>query len=153
MGFSSHIMNNFSKFLKNTEELTAIIKPKARAPRIYFILFLLLLTFFVLYPVWYAGRQGFWLWCAWTVFLLFSLLKQILTKGNFYLLTNQRIIFLKALTDENFSVLTYFDLDRIEKIAKHNSDSIYIVVDGKKFYIFGIKNRNQVFKTLKNNLN
>jgi hypothetical protein len=152
LGFSIHTMDKFNKFIKNTEELTLLITPKARAPRIYFVLSLLVLTFFMLWPIWQAGHQGFWLWCAWTLFLLFTLLKFLLTKGNFYLLTDQRIIFLKASDENKFLQLVSFDLDRIEKIAKHNNDSIYLMIDNKKIYLFGIKDRNKVFKVIKNNL-
>lgn len=152
MGFSIHNMDNFNKFLKNTEELILVISPKSRTPRIYFVLTLLILAFFMLWPIWHAGHQGFWLWVALVLFLLFNLIKLLITKGTFYLLTSQSIIFLKAIDDNHFSQLASFDLDKIEKIGKHNSDNIYFVIDNKKFYIFGIKNRNKVFKTIKHNL-
>jgi len=139
---------DFSKFLNDKEELKYVIRVKNQISKVYFTLFLLLVAFFMLFPMWRMGRPGIFLWFIILFFLVFNLAKQLLTKNNVYLLTNRRIIFLQAINKENRQIRGSVQIKNITKIAKHGSNNIFLLVDEKKYYLIGIQDRDKVLSKL-----
>jgi hypothetical protein len=142
-------MDNFSKFLNNKEELKHIVRLKHQVYKSYFTLFLLVLAFFMIFPMWRAGRAGILLWLALVVFLIFTLARQLMSKNNVYLLTSRRILFLRAINKENYRTHGAIQIKSIEEVSAHGFNNICLIVDEKKFYITGVKNRDKILNKIK----
>ena len=95
-------MNNFSKFLLDKEELKLIIKPKTNSLKVYFIYFFIVLSFFLLAPMFRMGRDGLLLWLFVVIYLIILLTQAYISRLNFYLLTDKRIIYVKAINKGKF---------------------------------------------------
>lgn len=138
-------MPNFNKFLKNKEVIKLEIKPKKSIFRFYFILFLILGMFFLMFPMWRAGEMGIFLWFAAIFALIFALARQILSSRDRYLLTNKRILHLRAINKQNYALLGTVKLADLEEIGVSGFSSLYLSKDGKKIYLTNIEDRDKVF--------
>lgn len=145
-------MNNFNKFLKNKEDLLLIIPTKTPKTKLFLVILLILLSFFMLFPIWQSGRQAVWLWLIWIFLLFFILARLLLAKNNYYLLTNHRIIFIKAINRENFVVQGSTKLKNVSTIAEHGRQHIYLVIDNKKYFLSNIANRDKIFNKIQSYL-
>ena len=130
-------MDNFSKFLVNGEDLKIVCKSKKRSIRVYFIVFLFLLAFFMLFPMWKAGYHGFVLWLFWIIFLIFLLSKELISQNNLYLLTNKRIIHIKAISKTSYKMIGFIKISNIKKTYKKRNN-ICIISKNKKYYLDSI---------------
>mgnify|MGYP007094901915 FL=1 len=146
-------MSNFNKFLKNKEVLRLEIVPKKATFKFYFVLILILLMFFLMFPAWRAGEMGVFLWFVALITLIFSLTRQLLSVNDRYLLTNKRIIHLRALNKKNFAVVGAIRLSELEEIGFHGRASIYLLASGRKIYLQNINRRDKVFSKLETYLN
>lgn len=137
-------MDNFSKFLTTGEDLKMVLESKANFLKLYFIIALFLLTFFILFPVWKIGEQGLILWIIWLIFLIFILAKVIADSENIYLLTDKRIIHLRTVYKNNYSSAGFIRLSDIENIKK-SGHNIYILSKGHKYFLVGLKEANKLY--------
>lgn len=135
--------------MNNKEELKYVIRINNQAYKVYFIFILLILAFFMLFPMWHAGRQGIWLWLTLVIVLIFVLARQLISKNNVYLLTNRRILFLKAINKQNWKPEGSVSVKNIREISTHGLNNICLLVNERKFYITGTKNRDQVIDKIK----
>ena len=142
-------MMNFSKFLNDKEELKYVIRLKNQAYKSYFTIFLLLLAFFMLFPMWRAGRAGIVIWLFVVMLLIWTLARQLMSKNNVYLLTSRRLIFLKAINKDLYNIKGSLQLKNIEEISKHNFNNICLLVSERKFYLLGVQNRDKVIQKIK----
>ncbi|PLX25856.1 hypothetical protein C0580_01135 [Candidatus Parcubacteria bacterium] len=141
-------MPNFNKFLKNKEVLKLEIKPKKSIFRFYFILFLLLVMFFLMFPLWRAGEMGIFLWFAGIFMLIFALSRQLLSSKDRYLLTNKRIIHLRAINKQNYNLLGSIKISELKEIGVSGFSSLYLLRDGRKIYMTNIEDRDKVFSKI-----
>jgi hypothetical protein len=145
-------MNHFSKFLLDKEELKLIIRPKTNNLKVYFIYLCIAMTFFLLYPMFSWGRHGFFLWLFLFIYLIVLLAQAYIAKLNFYLLTNKRIIYVKAINKEKFAFRGAIYLKNIDSIKKSGRHSIVLIVDEKKYYLQSLENRDDIYKKVENML-
>jgi len=140
-------MDNFSKFLTNREDLKMVFESKSNSSGVYFIILLFLLAFFMLFPMWRIGQQGFALWLIWVIFLIFLLAKEIIGQNNIYLLTNKRIIHLKLSSKTDQKLIGFIKLSDINRVYKQRKN-ICIVTQNKKYYLSSIKQVDEFYKKL-----
>jgi hypothetical protein len=140
-------MDNFSKFLINREDLKMVFKSKKSSAGVYFIILLFLLAFFMLFPMWHIGYQGLILWVFWIILLIVLLIKQLITQKNIYLLTNIRLIYLKAISSTDYKALGFIRFLDIDKVYKHKN-SVIIVSKNKKYYLSSIDFVDKLFDKL-----
>lgn len=145
-------MNHFSKFLLDKEELRQIIKPKTNNFKVYFIYALIAANFFLLYPMFVWGRHGFFLWLFIFIYLIILLAQSYVAKLNFYLLTNKRIVYVKAINKEKFIFRGAVYLKNIDEIKKSGRKNICFVVDEKKYFLQNIEERDETYKKIENML-
>lgn len=140
-------MDNFSKFLTDREDLKLILKSKSSSKGVYFIVLLFLLAFFVLWPMWKTSYQSFLLWCLWVIFLTFLLIREIIGQNNVYLLTNKRIIHLKAISKLEYKFIGFIKISDLEHVYK-KKNNIYIVARNRKYYLPAIDLSEEFYKKL-----
>lgn len=140
-------MSNFSKFLTNREDLKIVFKSKPSLTRVYFIITLFLLAFFMLVPMWKIGYQGLILWLFWIIFLIFLLSREFIKQNNVYLLTNQRIIYLQTNSRREYKISGFIKLLDINKIYKQKNN-IIIISKNKKYYLTSINLADKVYQKL-----
>lgn len=145
-------MTNFSKFLLDKEELKLIIKPQANNIKVYFIYLFIILAFFLLYPMLKMGRHGLLLWLCLAIYLVILLAEAYISKLNFYLLTDKRIVYVKAVNKEKFVQRGAVYIKNIDKITRNGKKNICLFLDEKKFFLQNIKDRDEVYKKLENML-
>lgn len=141
-------MSDFSKYLDNLEELVSIHKTNKKSSGLYFNLFLMLLAFFILHPIFQAGPKGFWLWLMAVLFIINNIIKALLAQRNLYLLTDRRLIYLEAVNTSDFKIKRYIHLSHIEAMKKHHSFSIELIISGNKYYINNLKQRALLYNSL-----
>ena len=141
-------MSDFSKYLDNLEEITSIHKTNNKSSGLYLNLFLMLLAFFILYPVFRAGPKGFWFWLIAVLFITNNIIKALLAQRNLYLLTNKRLIYMEAVNTSDFKIKRYIHLSHIEAIKKYRNFSISLTVSGGKYYINNLKQRDLLYDSL-----
>lgn len=141
-------MSDFSKYLDNLEELVNTYKTNKKSSGLYLNLFLMLLAFFILYPIFKAGPRGFWLWLVAVLFITNNIIKALLAQRNLYLLTDRRLIYLEAVNTSDFKIKRYIHLSHIEVMKKHHIYSIELMISGKKYYINNIKQRDLLYDSL-----
>ena len=130
-----------------SEDLKMVFDSKANSSRLYFIILLFLLTFFILVPVWKIGYQGLILWVVWVIFLIFSLAQAIMDRNNFYLLTNQRIIHLKLFYKNDFRLVGFIKLADIKAVYKKRKN-IYILSGGRKYVLVALNSADKLYRSL-----
>jgi len=118
-------MSDFSKYLDNKEELISIFKSKSNKSRLYLNLLLLLIAFFVLYPIWRGAQDGFWLWLIMVVIIVNNIIQVFLAQKDLYLLSNSRIIYLKAITSKDFKNKKSLYLRNIKAIKKGEDRQLF----------------------------
>jgi len=101
----------------------------------------------MLFPMWHIGYQGFILWIFWIILLIILLAKQLIDQKNVYLLTNIRLIYLKAVSKTDYKILGFIRFIDIDKIYKHKN-SIIIVSKNKKYYLSSINLADKIFDKL-----
>ncbi|PIR06334.1 MAG: hypothetical protein COV55_04360 [Candidatus Komeilibacteria bacterium CG11_big_fil_rev_8_21_14_0_20_36_20] len=143
-------MNKFSKFLKTREGLLLVIRSRDKSHKPFFIFILLLTTFFLLFPMWQAGRLGVILWVILAIFLIFIFTTYLLEQHNYYLLTNQRIIYLQALNKKTYTMQGAVQLRNISQIKKKGRHDICLLINQKTYYLVNIEKRDIVYKKIKN---
>lgn len=143
-------MDNFSKFLLDKEELKLVIKPRLNNFRVYFIYTAIVLAFFLLYPMFSWGRHGVFFWLFLIIYLFILLAQAYLSRLNFYLFTNKRIVYVKAVNKEKFIFKGAIFLKNIHKIKRSGKRDLCIIADEKKFYLQNIKDRDQIYKKIQN---
>ena len=141
-------MSDFSKYLDNKEELISIFKSKSNKSRLYLNLLLLLIAFFVLYPIWRGAQDGFWLWLIMVVIIVNNIIQVFLAQKDLYLLSNSRIIYLKAITSKDFKNKKSLYLRNIKAIKKYHRDAIEFLIFDKKYYLSNIDNRDNLYQRL-----
>ncbi|MBU1203109.1 hypothetical protein KKH39_03680 [Patescibacteria group bacterium] len=144
-------MDNFNKFLHSGEELVTIVRSKSASYNIFLTISLILLAFFMLFPMWKVGRQGFWLWIFLVFFLIYLLITQILNKESLYLITNRRIIHLKIYTKDDYKSAGSVKINQIENIKKQNN-TIQIFINNKKYYLTNIEKADKVYNFIKSKI-
>ena len=137
-------MNKFNKFLKNGEALKKIVQARPVAYKKFIILFLILIAFFILFPMWQAGRQGIYLWAGFIIILLFLLSKQLIQQEHYYLLTNRRIINITK-TGDQYLQAGFIKLSRIKAVKKRSNNIILILINNKNYYLASIYDVDTVF--------
>jgi len=145
-------MSYFNKFLLDKEEIKLIIKPQTNNLKVYFIYGMIILSFFLLYPMFTMGRHGLFLWLCILVYLVVILIQAYLSKLNYYLLTNKRIVYVKAVNKDKFIQKGAIYLQNIDNIKKNGPRNICLMLDDRKFYMQNIKDRNEVYIKLENML-
>jgi len=141
-------MDNFSKFLTNREGLRMICKTKTSHIKVYFIILLFLLAFFILFPMLKIGYQGFFLWLFLIIMLIFWLAKEMSEQNMVYLLSNKRLIHLKQQSKKDYKLLGFIKLIDIETVYKQGK-KICIVSEDKKYYLSSLDKANELYKKLK----
>lgn len=141
-------MDNFSKFLTNREDLRMICKSKTSHTKVYFIIFLFLLAFFLLFPMWQIGYQGFSLWLFLVIMLIFWLAKEMSDQNMVYLLSTKRLIHLKQKSKNNYKLVGFIKLSEINNIKKYKKN-IYIISKNKKYYLSSLDQASELYKKLK----
>lgn len=144
-------MDNFNKFLHSGEELKKIVRSKSGGYDIYLTIFFLLLAFFMLFPMWRVGRQGFWLWAFLVVFLIFLLIRQILNKESLYIITNRRIINLKIVSKSDYKLAGSVKFNQIDKIDQKNN-TLIISVNKSKYYLVNIEKAQSIYEYIKSKI-
>jgi len=147
LSFFIHIMNNFSKFLTNREDLRMVFDLKPSSAGVYFISLLFLLAFFMLWPMWNIGYHGLVLWLCWVVLLIFLLSKKLINQNNVYLLTDKRLIHLQVVFKTNYKLMGFIKILDINKVYKQKNN-IIIVSKNKKYYLSSINSAEQVYRKL-----
>jgi len=143
-------MSNFSRFLKNNEELVFVIQKRGKNIGFYLIIFILFpLLFFLLYPMGSQGRQGFFLWLGFALLLIILTMRQVLKEQDCYLLTNQRIIHLGFQSKQKYIKKAQIKLKSIQTIKKHSQHDLCLVSSQGKFYLTNIKERRRVYNLIK----
>ena len=142
-------MNNFSKFLRNKEDLIFFFASRGRGYSIYITILLLALVFFMLYPMWQFGRQGLGLWAVAVIFLLALLARQLLSRDKVYLFTTQRLVLLEKLNHDNFRTRGSIKLNSIEAVSGRGKKHIILKTGGKIYYILNVFNRDKVIVKIK----
>ncbi|MDP2812719.1 MAG: hypothetical protein Q8O32_03430 [bacterium] len=141
-------MSDFSKYLDNKEELISIFKSKSNKSRLYLNLLLLLIAFFVLYPIWRGAPDGFWLWLIMVVIIINNIIQVFLAQKDLYLLTDSRIIYLKAVNPKDFKNKKSLYLKNIKAIKKYHRSTIEFLIFDKKYYLSNIDNRDNFYHRL-----
>ncbi len=144
-------MYNFNKFLEDREELLLVIKSKNKNTSLFFTFFCILLTFFLLFPMWQAGRQGLILWIISLLFFIILFIKQLVNKNNYYLLTNNRLISLSMINKDSFKLQGYIYLRNIQDIQKQGNN-IILLHNNKPYYLLNINNINKVYNKIYNKI-
>lgn len=129
------------------EDLKLVFKSKSSGTGVYFIILLFLLAFFMLFPMWKMGYHGFSLWLIWVIFLTFLLAREIIGQNNVYLLTNKRLIHLKAVAKMEYSLAGFLKISAIDKVYKQKNN-ICIMSQNKKYYLSAIDLADEVYSQL-----
>ena len=119
-------MFNFNKFLEDREVLLEVIKSKNKKSNLFFSFLFILLTFFLLFPMWQAGRQGFILWIFLLLISSLFFVKELVDKNKYYLLTNNRLISLNIINKDSFKLQGYIYLRNIQDIQKQGNNIILL---------------------------
>jgi|SRR3989344_506610 len=128
-------MDKLNKFLEIGEVLVAQTGAKPQAYKVYFLYLLIFSAFFVLYPMLGFGRVGFFIWLA-VVFLLFILLaRQIVSSADQYLLTNQRLICVQAVSKDYFKKSWHIYLGDIRRYQRRGQHQLIIRTDYKNYHL------------------
>ena len=141
-------MSKFSKFLHSKETVTLVAKTKKSKRLLYFLLFLLLLAFFFLIPMWKSGRQGLWIWLGVIVIIFFLVLSQLTISNNLYILTNQRVVYLKAVGNKKYTFSGGISLHSIKKVTKVGKRDLKLVTNKGKYYLSSLINREKIYNRL-----
>jgi hypothetical protein len=142
-------MSNFSKFLKNNEELRLIIKLRSKNLLFHCLIFIgFPLIFFLLYPMSSQGRRGLSLWLGLIFILLILIVRLLMRQKDCYLLTDQRIIQLTLRDKAHYQKTGDILLLSINKMQKKGKFSICLSAKKRNFYLKNIKNRDQVYHRL-----
>ena len=141
-------MYNFNRYLDRGEILNLVFKYRKKRFSLYWHLFLLLILFFMIYPLWRFGRQSFYFWAILVVYLFFSLIRDLVKEKNIYLLTNRRLLYLTAINSQDFRIKSSIKLANISRVKKRGSSSLVFLFKGKPYYISKIEKRDQVFNFL-----
>lgn len=142
-------MLNFSKFLPAGEAEVLIIYPRSKGWHFYFYLFLIVLLFFLLYPLWRLGSQGLILWFLLLIIIILFLASYLLKKNTYYLLTTSNLWHIFYVNENKIRSRGKLPLNLIESIEASGDDDIIILADEQKFILFNIKERNVVLAKLK----
>ena len=102
----------------------------------------------MIYPIWRFGRQSFYLWTILLIYLLFSLIRDLMREKDTYLLTNRRLLYLEAVNSQNFKIKSSIKLSNISRVKKRGASSLVFLVKEKPYYISKIEKRDQVFNFL-----
>jgi len=137
-------MSKFNKFLQNGEILKKTVQARPVAYKKFIILFLILIAFFILYPMWQAGRQGIYLWIGGIIILLFLLSKELMQQEHYYLLTNQRIINISK-THNQYLQAGFIKLSKIKAIKKKSNNILLILENNKNYYLTNLYDVEIVF--------
>ena len=127
-------MNKFNKFLRNGEVLKKVVQARPVAYKKFIILFLILMAFFILFPMWQAGRQGIYLWIGVIIILLFLLSKELIQQEHYYLLTNQRIINITK-TGSQYLQAGFIRLSKIKAVKKKSNNIMLVLENNKNYYL------------------
>ncbi len=141
-------MLNFNKFLTKGEVETLIIYPRTAGWQLYFYLFLIIVLFFLLYPLWHLGSQGLILWCLILAILLFSLANYLLKKNTYYLVTNLNIWHVFYVNENNIRVRGQLPLNLVESISARSDNDIVILANQEEFVLFNLQQRNFILAKL-----
>jgi hypothetical protein len=101
----------------------------------------------MLFPMWRVGYHGFALWLFWVIFLILLLSKELINQNSLYLLTNKRIIHLKAISKIDYKLLGFIKISNIKKIYKKRNN-ICIISQNKKYYLDSIDLVDKLYKKL-----
>lgn len=137
-------MDKFNKFLQKGEVLKKVVQARPVAYKKFIILFLILIAFFILYPMWQAGRQGIYLWLGGVIILLFLLSKELIQQEHYYLLTNQRIINISK-SHNQYLKAGFIKLTKIKNIKQKNNNIILILENNKNYYLMNLYQSEVVF--------
>lgn len=140
-------MDNFNKFLRNSEVLILTIKQKKNKIKYYLILSYLILTFFLLYPLFNYGRRGVIIWIIVVIYILFLLAKE-LSNSRVYLLTNKRIIDLYSIYRDNYEEEGSVYIRNIRIIKKNKKNNIFLKVKRRKVYLINLEKRDIMYEKI-----
>lgn len=127
-------MDKFSRFLEEGEEITWQAKKKQSLFRLFLVYGMVILCFFLLYPLFSLGRYGALLWLSMLAISIVLVIKVISDHQSVYLLTNYRLIFLKSI-GRNYLILGFaFNLSELNKVIKIGS-SIYLSTPKKDYKV------------------
>ncbi|PWB38943.1 MAG: hypothetical protein C3F02_00865 [Parcubacteria group bacterium] len=141
-------MGKFNKYLDSGEELLLETRIRRKAYFIFLIYFLIILVFFVLYPMFHLGRQSTWLWIGLLFILTFFLARRLVAVYDRVLLTDQRIIFLEAISKDYFKIKAYLPLEHIKKIVPRGEADLYIYTEFSHHHL-KISDRNHFLNLLR----
>lgn len=129
-------MDNLNKFLQAGEVVVFQTKARPRRYKTYGLYVLIFFSFFLLYPMLSLGRTGFFIWLVFIFLLFLALARQIISGADQYLLTNQRIIYLQAISRDYFKAAWSFYLTDIQDFTRRGVHRINVRTAGGSYPLY-----------------
>ncbi len=142
-------MDKFSKFLRNNE--IAIVKSNRQKNNriLQLIIFLLLpFIFFLLYPLWQAGKEGFIFWIILLILWFLLLASSVFKQQGVYLLTDQRVLYFKLVNAEKYSLAGQISLAKIISVRKSGKNNLVLFTNYGKFHLTKLTNPEEIYQQI-----
>ncbi len=139
--------NKFSKFFPN-DEVRLVILSRDGKYFYFWHLFVIVVIFFFLFPLWHLGHYGVLLWLTLFVISLVFFANYLLRRNTVYIVTKHKIWHVFFINDHNIKLRGAINIDDIDNIHYQDND-LTITTDGSVYYLKNIRNVQQVYNLLK----